>query len=270
MAEPTLNLSMDELQAEAGYRLGWGRGPEFGEKAWDDRKKEEIRRVLDSALRMFYQPSPLPGETVSYDWSFLRPFKSLTLTSGTDQVSMPDDFGGLEGPVTLYGSNGAPIPVRQYQEQVIRQKQFEDPDATGQPLMLALQVRRGSKGMQSTRSLFFVWPIADQDYTLHFQYYLNPNAFTSVNQYAYGGATHAETLKAAVGAAIELYQNRGGKGPMHEYFVDRMRASISLDRRNKAQIFGYNGDPGYNRPRGRRWQNDLDGSIVTVNGVTPT
>jgi hypothetical protein len=270
LAESTLNLKLSELEAEVGYYLGWGRGAGFDEPEWTDRQQREITGCVNRGLRSFYHPAPLPGERESYDWSFLRPFTSQTLEGDANPpiVLLPDDFGGMEGELRLFDSGRESMAIRVVPEALVRRKHEELPDTTGRPEVACVQVRRGTSTTRGVRYQLFFWPVADTDYTVQFQYYLAPDALTAAFPYAYGGPVHAETVLAAVKAAAEQHQ-LGTRGIEHEYFVERLRASVSLDRRNKAQLLGYNGDPGYRRGhpgRGRHWFNQ---DPITFNGVTP-
>lgn len=271
MAESTLNTPLKDLEAEVGYYLGWGRGAAFGEPEWTERQRREVTGCVNRGLRAFYHPAPLPGERESYDWSFLRPFTSQTLEGAAQPpvILLPDDFGGMEGELRLFESGRESLAIRVVPEALVRRKHEELPDTTGRPEACCVQVRRGTGQARSNRYQLLFWPVADQDYTVHFQYYLAPDALTASFPYAYGGPVHAETVLAAVKAAAEQHQ-LGERGIEHEYFVERLRASVSLDRRNKAQHLGYCGDPGYNRGRpargGRHWRNQ---DPITYGGVTP-
>ncbi len=268
MPESTLSLTHQELEAEVGFFLGWGRGTNYGETAWSARQQKGITDCVESGLRMFYFPAPLPGEQSAYDWSFLRPTRDLTLPSGEQSVPMPDDFGGMEGDVRLIDSGRAAWPIKQVSEQAIYQKRFETPQQTGQPIFCAVAVGEKTGVYKGQRANLIVFPAADQEYTLQIQYYILPNSLSTTFPYSLGGATHAETIKAAMKAAAEMHQDNA-RGVMYDLFVERMKASISLDRRNKAQSFGYNSDPGYNRDRfGYRYLNNIRVPI-TYNGVSP-
>jgi len=266
MAESTLNLTYSQLKSEIGHFLGFGRGADAGETAWNTRQSRTIEDCLKSGLSMFYFPTPLPGESTSVEWSFIKPTRSFSLLSGATELELPDDFGGMDGDVRLLESGRFAIPIRQVTEQMILQKRFAVPDMTGQPLMCAVETPSKTNATRSQRSKMIFFPTADQDYTVEFQYYLQPDTLSTSFPYALGGAVHAETIKAAVKAAAEMHQDNE-RGTMYELFVERMKASVSLDNRNKAQYFGYNGDPSYNAGRAR-YVDRVQGP-ATYNGVTP-
>lgn len=269
MAESTLSIELTDLEAEVGQFLGWGRGLNFGETAWSTNKQKSIDDLVKSGLRSFYFPAPLPGDSSSYDWSFMRPTRQVLLEAAATFATLPDDFAGMEGMVRLVSSGRAAIECKQTNEQKIRQFVFANPNQIGPPEWCAVESVRPSGMTKGTRSRLLVFPTADQAYTLEFQYYFSPDSLSVSFPYPHGGPTHAETIKAACLAKAELYQDNE-PGPMAQNFIDRMKASVSLDRRNKGQAFGYNGDPSYNRGGWRPgWRHYEQQSPITFDGVVP-
>lgn len=269
MAESTLNLTYSELKAEIGFFLGWGRGADYSEPAWTARQTQGIEDALKSGLRMFYFPTMLPGDDQSYQWSFMRPTRQQTFATGETEIDLPDDFAGMEGSVHLVDSERIVNEIRQTNEQMIYKKRSELSDVTGQPEMCAVQVGRTTTATRGQRAKLLFWPTADQDYTVQYQYYFAPDSLSVSFPYSLGGPTHAETIKAACKAAAELHQNNE-KGVQNELFIDRMRASVSLDRRNKSQTLGYNADRTYNQGRpGNLLLINFIRTPITFNGVSP-
>ncbi len=223
MAESPLTLKVTDLQGEAGYVMGWGRGPDNGDEEWDARKLRDI----------LHTPLVIP---------LLRPSADIAFDSGTRSSSLPDDFGGFEGEiaVSLTGS-GAYMPIKLTNEGMIDANYTMFPTTTGRPLMAAERVLKGTTANKSSRSELFVWPQADQDYTLRVAYYILPNYLTSANPYPYGGAAHAETFKAAVRAAAEMILD-GDPGPEMQNYMARLAASIAYDRRHQPKTLGQNID----------------------------
>lgn len=267
MPEPTLSLTNSELEAEVGFFLGLGRGTNYGETAWSARNQLSITNAVKSGLRMFYYPSVLPGDASSYSWSFIRPVRQVTLISGDQSVDLPDDFGGIEGSVHFVNSGRQNCVCPVTNEQRIMRMYAEAPSVTGQPQYCAVRTPSTTSATKGQRSNLYVYPLADEDYTLEFEMYLNPNALSASFPYALGGTTHIETIRAAVKAAAERDINNIQNGPQYAHFLERLRASVSLDRRCKAQTIGYNGDPGYNRSRyGDRSNIQVP---ITYDGVSP-
>lgn len=266
MAESSLNSAYYELQADIGFYLGFGRGERYSETTWSDDQLGRIDSCLKSGLRQFYWPAPIEGHPGSWDWSFLRPLATLNLTSGEQGLNLPDDFGGLEGRITYAATaTGQTWPIDVVNPGTIRQLYAGTPSMTGRPLSAAIEAKKGTTNIGSSRHTLLIFPQADAAYTLKLTYYVNPEFLSGTFPYAYGGAQHAETLKASCLAAAELYQD-DSQGPQWSRFQERMAASMAMDRRLKPQLVGYNGDRSdwvgnQERP------NQHGYAPVTVNGV---
>lgn len=249
--ESTLNLQFKELQARVGSFMGWGRGAAYQDPAWNDQQQFEVDGIVGSGLRQFYFPA-IEG-AVGYEWSFLRPTATFDLPSGAQTLALPDDFGGFEGQLTLLTTNSTSLPwrIEWRNEGIIRQMYSVTPSMTGAPKYATEQTLKGTTATQSQRSQLFVFPQADQDYTLQGQYYINPDYLSGAFPYAYGGAPHAETLLESCLCVAE--QRLDDANAVHaQKFQERLMASIAMDRRNKPQKLGYNDDRSDERGFDRR------------------
>ncbi len=270
MSEPTLSLRYQDLAAEVGLFLGFGRGPVFDDPEWSRQQQAAIDSSVRSGLRQFYYPPPIEGQEASYDWSFLKPIAQLTLLSEGNTIVLPDDFGGLEGKVIVSTSSATvwwPLEVVGVGRIYSQEAQF--PTTTGRPQACCLEPLKGTSPSQGQRSQMHLWPVADQEYTLKVQYYINPNYLTGSYPYAYGGSPHAETILESCLAIAE--QRLDDAMAVHTVkFKERLIASINMDRRNKPQSMGYNGDNSDLTDRnwpgryGRFW----DSNPISINGVT--
>lgn len=240
--ESTLSLQYRDLAGEVGAYLGYGRGTDLGDRAWTEKQAQAVRSCLASGLRQFYFPPPLKDEGSSYDWSFLKPVRNLTLASGAHTVALPDDFGGIEGPITL-SSDSAQVPweIPINLDINLNQMYSVTPDATGRPMYAAIQWLKGTSPQAGQRAQLLVYPIADAAYTLQVCYYILPDYLSGQLPYAYGGAQHAETILESC-LAIAEQRLDDSSGVHSEKFRERLAASISLDRRSKPQNLGYNAD----------------------------
>lgn len=243
MPESTLNLKLSDLQAEVGDFLGWGRGPDNGSAAWSDSKQRRIKSCVESCLRLFYfQAQPDPGGPV-HKWSFLQPVTTVTLADGGRSCVLPADFGGIEGQVTIQtpGQSGF-WPLHVVTAEEIRTTFARTSTAVvGRPDRVAVSPIKGTGAESSSRYQLDVYPEANQEYSLKLGYYILPDFLTTANPYPYGGAAHAETMKAGARAAAEM-QLDNERGPQWEAYRMALSASIVYDRRNKARFLGYNGD----------------------------
>lgn len=261
--ESSLSLKVADIASEIGVFAGFGAGADNDDTVWSTEQSRDIYRAIKSGLRQFYFPAPLmPGES-SYDWSFLKPIASLAFAEGETTVDLPDDFGGLEGKITVSTATSTVCEsLRIVNPGILSQLFAQQADATGIPQAAALIPIKGTSQTEGQRSQLYLYPTADAAYTLTLQYYVLPNYLDTYHPYAYGGASHSETIMAACKMAYEESRNNMF-GVWAVKFKERLAASISLDRRQKPQDFGYNGDSSDGMDR--RYMRQP--ATVTYNGV---
>lgn len=264
--ESTLADTYRDVIGGVGFDLGWGRGPDNGEEEWDDNKLRTLKEIVKGGLQQFYHPPPDQSGS-SHQWSFLKPLANLTLASGERTVRLPDDFKGVDGGrVSIVLSSGGSwwsVPI----SGIARAKYAVYPDSTGRPELLEIEPIRETNKDRGQRSQFVVWPQADAAYTLQFKYSIIGEMLSGNLPYAYGGAEHASTIRASCLAWAELHLDDIGNGPKKAYFLERLAASISMDRQKRPQTHGYNGDNSdrFDAPRTPRdWSS---WPTLTYNGV---
>jgi hypothetical protein len=234
---------MNDLRSEVAHFLGYGRGADYGETAWTTEQLNDIRTVLNSGLRQFYDPPPLEGiSPVSHEWSFLRPVATLTLPEDATEINLPDDFGGFSGQVTLSGDTIRAFAIRHVGEGAIREQFALSPGRTGVPTFVAEVPVKGTSIDKGQRWKLSFFPGADQEYTIQVPYRIIPNALTSANPWVYGGEPHHETVLESCLAIAEERLDDLMNGPHSVKFRERLAASITRDRLNRPQFIGYNGD----------------------------
>ncbi len=240
--ESTLSIVWSELEARVGTFLGWGRGAKYGSQAWTDEQQFELDGIVGSALRRFYH-QPVDQNGSAYNWSFLKPTASLTFLSGASTIDLPDDFGAFEDRITVTASGNSTQPwrVEWTNEAIIRQRYAVTPSLTGPPLLAAQRPLKGTSQTHGQKFQLLLYPLADQDYTLGVQYYINPDFLSSPFPYAYGGSQHSETILEGCLAIAE--KRLDDEATVHAAEYERcLMASIGIDRRNKPQKLGYNRD----------------------------
>lgn len=256
MSLETLNAAFKDLRGGVGHFLGYGRGVDFGDAVWQSRQQTNIDQCIKGGMRKLYY--------CGYDWSFLKPWTSVTLASGAQTVSLPNDFGGLEGPTVVVSASGesghCPVPVTGD----VRHLYAKDPSATGRPQCVAQDPLKGSSQEHGPKVQLMVFPEADQAYTLQFAYYLNPVFLSGSQPYAYGGPMHAETLLQACKATAEIDIDGLHQGPQFNEFMRLLEVSKRVDARLKPSLLGYNGDGRLAFPDR---QGRLQETQVTFNGV---
>lgn len=269
MPDRSLELGLNELEAEVGDFAGFGRGNNFGEEAWSADQQRQITSSVDSGCRMVYFTEEMDGIPGSYPWSFLQPRSTIALTEGEQTLELPPDFAGLLGDVIPASTAGAAeyrIAIVPYDS--LFAARAMNSTMTGRPYMACVTPAKGTTADRGTRWQLELYPINDADRTLQVWYTINPTALTEQKPHPHGGAAMSETFKAAVRAAYEIDFDGEKQGVEAARFYNRLRAAIAADRRNKAMRVGYNGDASDDPYTARPGLHGEWGVPLEVNGVT--
>jgi hypothetical protein len=252
----SLAISYHELQKAVGRYLGYGRdvyGPDDGSAEWSD-----IEDCIRSGLRQFYCPPPLPGESLSYQWRFLKPAGTISLIAGTEDYDLSEDLAGIEGDFTYPPSQGAvsAILVSESALKTLRSKYPKSGTATH-----AAVRPKASDGTASQIFEVMFWPKPDSSITAQYRYYVMPQELSDVRPYPNCPAIHGESVLESCLSIAE--QRLNDEKAIHwSKFLERLAASIQYDRRtNSLDFLGYNGD---NSDRYAFSPNRADS--ITVNG----
>lgn len=247
MAESTLSLDYDDLAKEVGGYLGYRRSS----NNWTADQVELISSIVQSGYRQFLHPPPLPGERHRHSWTFLRPIATLEVESGTEDYDMDPNFGGLDGMLT-FATDSQRFSISLVSEAMIRDMR-QSGVVNSTPQMAAVQPQ-SSDGTGGQRFKLLLWPKPDQDYTVSYRYFVNPDRLvtnegsTSVS-FPLGGMPHSETM---LESCLSIAEQRANdeKGLHWEKFLERLAASVMHDRQaHSARTLGYNGDPSvFGRP----------------------
>lgn len=222
MAESTLSLTYNDLRAEVGHKLGYGRDYD----AWDAEQAASVASAIKSGLRQFYVPPPLGGRA-SHRWTFLRPTRTVTTVDGTADYDLPDDYGGMDGDLTVLSSDNAYAPVRWTGEGQVRALRSTSPDATGRPAFAADRPR-AMQGGTGQRFTLLLYPTPDDEYTVQYRYFVLPDALSDERLFPYGGMAHAETILASCLAMAEERLD-DVQGTYKAAFLERLAASVAHD-----------------------------------------
>lgn len=243
--ESSLSLKLTDLVTQVRLFLGFGTD-----------RDDVVTEIVKSGLRQFYFPPPMEGSSGSYDWSFLRPTTTLPLPANASAINLPDDFGGIEGDLSILSTTSQVIwPIQIVGEGTIRQRYAMTPTQSGRPLQAAVTPLKGTSINNGQRFQLLIFPLADQAYTVQFTYYVLADALSGDRPFAYGGMAHAETILESCLCIAE--QRLDDAVSVHSVkFKERLAASISFDRRLKPQLVGYNGDNSDCRNRDDRWRLD--------------
>jgi hypothetical protein len=234
--EPTLAITMTELQDAVADYLGWDRDSDN----WSASQTRKMAEYLKSGLRNFYYPTVMDG--VLYEWSFLKPSREVTIPSGSRAALMPPDYGGVEGTIVVTsGDDGYYRPVEAWNEGKIDAWYAGNADASGAPQAVTIRPRRDMTADRGQRWELYVYPEADREYTFRMTYSLHPDALSEKAPYAYGGPAHAETVLESCLCVAEQRED-DTMGVHTSKFRERLAASINHDRKMKPRQLGCNSD----------------------------
>ncbi len=232
MAESTLSLDYTMLISIIGRYLGYG----SDSTQWTTEMLAEIHDVLDSGMRQFYNPPPLPGQANAHVWSFLQPVETLEIESEVSDYDLPDNYGGMISKFS-YGPSGGFFKITIVGEYDIRRlRQTQALSGMPQKAAVVPVIEEASP----TRYQVQFWPTPDSDYTLYYRYQVLQDALRTNNPYPLGGAIHAETIKQSCLAIAEQQKNEE-RGVQTQLFYDHLARSIDIDLKNSTPDYlGYN------------------------------
>lgn len=256
--ESTLNLTKTQLEIEIGEHAGFG--PTSAD--WTSAQQDRISRAIKTGLSYFYFPA-------GYEFSFLKPVASLLLAEGETIVALPSDFNWLNDKIIPASSGGsAQFAIQVRGEGEVLELFAGLPNVTARPAVCCVQALRGTQVNESSRSQLLIYPTADQDYTLQVPYSIIPEMLTDQAPYFYGGANHAQTIKAACKFAYsEAWDGMAMSQEFGQSFQRMMQMSIEQDRKRKPSNFGYNGDGSDGTYPSMR--HGVSWAAVSINGVVP-
>lgn len=235
--DTTLAVSYEQLQKIVGRFLGYGRGitgADDGSTEWAD-----IEECIQSGLRQFYSPPPLPGKQEGHEWHFLRPTASLSLVADQGDYDLPASFGGLIGVMTFDQETSVEV-VRCVGEGNLRKlRQYKSRSGLPQYVAIRPKITEGDS-QQGFEAMF--WPTPNSTDTVYYRYFVLPKSVDTDNPYPYGANAHAETI---IESCLSIAEQRfeGEKGLHWEKFLERLAASVNYDQKtSREDYFGYNGD----------------------------
>lgn len=245
MPESTLALTIDNLRSEAALVMGYNSTYASCTSA----QQGEIDRAVSSGYRQFLYPPQAPDpedprRLVTHQWSFLKVVSAtLSVVSPTTTYVLPDTFGHIIGhDMTIEAGAELYSPIEVTGEAELRRLRQTESDTVGVPRYVAIRPKAFTGATTGERFEAIFWPIPDASRTVTYSYAPIANAMvTSTSPYPWGGAAHAETLKASVRAEAELVRFRV-RAVEWQRFMERLVASIKEDRSHGARILGQNSD----------------------------
>ena len=191
-----------------------------------------------------------------YDWSFMTPNTTLSVSANSTSTMLPADFEHMEGDFTYSaGSNRGAIKPTTV-ENILDMRARAN--ITGAPRYYAIDAAEFDETVGQRWQVLF-YPIPDSDYTLTYSYRVRPSKLVNDDDYPLGGSVHALTI---LQAAFMIAEQRvgGAAGAQTEIYEKQMLPrSIAMDRKNKPTSLGVSEIPSvhaqeyhgkFARPRG--------------------
>jgi hypothetical protein len=157
---------------------------------------DDIEMCIGDGLRKVY---------TAHNWSFFRPVKTITTSSGTSTYSLPTGYESIETELHYApGESDFYPPVRERHDSEIRKLQMDNEDTDyARPRYFAVRTVEFDPDVGSRKQLV-LWPTPDATYVLYARMTLRPTAISTSNQYPIGGEQLAQVILEACLAAAEL------------------------------------------------------------------
>jgi hypothetical protein len=160
-----------------------------------------------------------------HTWSFLHAMATITATQGENLIALPDDFTGVSGDLVIESGKGR-LPI--VPEAALRALAAKNVNQAT-PEYAAIRPRKTTEGQ---RYDLLLYPSPDAEVTLTCRHAVNAEDLSDENPYPFGGRQHAETILASCLAVAED-REEGEQGEAHARFMERLAASIALDKRTE-------------------------------------
>ena len=166
---------------------------------------------------------------------------------------LPDDYSGIDGDIVIESENYQPVItlVGEGNVRALRQHypQLTDSGSTARPEVAAVRPKEHTDTTTGQRFEIMFYPLPNDVYTISYVMRILPDMLVDTTiEYPYGGAAHAETIRAACIAAAEEQENGNRLDGRSTYdkkklFEQRLAASIAVDQAVLGiDYFGYNSD----------------------------
>ena len=200
----------------------------------------EVDRYVQSGVRQFYYPPAMQGVEAGYQWSFLKPSTSLSITAGMSIVPLPADFGRITG--DMYFADTVHLSSVVIVSEARIQALLHQNSDRGIPRYVAIRFKEtyGEYG-QAQEAIF--WPPSDDAYFLTYSYEAYNGKISAANPCPLGGMRHAELITESCLAIAEQRAN-DEKGLHTERFQALLVSGIAMDRKGGSRYYGHMGGSG--------------------------
>jgi hypothetical protein len=237
MAESSLSVGYPELIGETGNFLGYGYKAYASYAAG---QQSELNRLVQSGVRRVYYPTALDAERFAgYEWSWLRPTKTLEIAASDGDYDLPDDFGRLIGEINYPAAAYLPPIAIIAVNRLLAMRASSD--LSGDPMYAATRYK-ASDGTNGQRQEILFYPEPDTARTLSYEYEAYSGALSASNPYPLGGMQLAELY---IESCLSVAESRieDSPGTHTEQFKALLVDAITRDQKRGPRRFGQMGQP---------------------------
>ena len=222
----TLALSFSNLYTDVGERA-------YGTAGLDAAQKVDAKPWVNRGYLMFVG---------AYDWEFLEPRATLSVSASATESTLPGDFAHLTEGFTFADDTGQG-PLTEIQHAEIRAKRSNATLSVTYPQFFSIQpVAQASMAAQSWEVSWYGTPSGAL--TMHYRYRRNPDEMTADDDSPLGGPDHYMTIRQAAYMIAEQEMGQTNGVELDKYEKIFLPRSIQRDNANKVGVLGPNLDPG--------------------------
>ena len=230
MAESTLSIAFADLKSEVGYFLGYGRTV----ASFTAAQSALVIALVQSGVRRVYYPTAA-GPDSGYEWSWLRPTTTLSITANDGDYDLPDSFARILGNFH-YAADVMQPEIKQISaEQILELRSSSDQN--DDPWFFAVRPKAFPSTAVGQRWEVIFYPEPNAARTLYYSYEAYSGVLSDTVTYPLGGMQLAELyIESCLAVAEQKVKDAAG---LHSQAYQALLAdAIARDRKRGAKWFG--------------------------------
>ena len=227
LSESTNAVGLPELQIEVGRFVGYGSTP----ANWSASQEAHINSLINSGVRRVYF-------SAGHQWSWMRKQYTISITEGTTDYDLPDDFGRFFG--NLHYSSEA------YQAAIVQTSVGDILDMrcgnerVQAPWCFSTRFKT-TTGATGSRQEMLVYPTPDADYTVYGEYDVYTGALSDTYPYPAGGAELSELYIESCLAVAEQ-KTTDVPGIHTQLYMNLLQEAVRRDKARGPSTYGWMGN----------------------------
>lgn len=223
----------------------------------------EVDGYIQAGVRQFYYPPATENVQTGYRWSFLNPSATLSTVIGTDDYTLPVDFGRIIGSIRFNETANMPsiAPVSIGQLYSLRDTRPE----SGVPKYATFDYE-STFGVNGQLQKMSLWPNPDAVYVLNYRYEAYSGKLDATSRpFPLGGAQYANVV---IESCLSIAEQRANDeiGLHTTQFKLALASAVEYDRRHNPVNFGQLGDQSSTIFGGAGLRSELKEVSITYKG----